>query len=304
MKFTRNQSLPHKVDYWIIDQKGLTQGMIMNNDPKFDRSNFFAIQNLLQVTNFMKIEAELPENVTVLKMFELILADMPTAKNFTQLRQEITAKINNLKPEYDNYANYLLDDSIVKSKEKIHEVFNENEFWKIVEKAKNNASNRIEQQQYLIQELIKLTPEQIIGFRLQTDKLLYESYTSELFSACYIMHEVTTDNSFEHFRNWLISMGKETYDKIIDKVDNLVEHVTDTTVVFEFENFWSIAIVAFKFKTQKHLFHYVDYANFEYKSRMHSAYPKFGSTKRYSEICPELCKVYGRDYLPNHSAGK
>ncbi|MET3129270.1 hypothetical protein ABID42_004392 [Arcicella rosea] len=94
---------------------------------------------------------------------------------------------------------------------KTAEMLDEDLYWKIIDKSLKNTSNQDDQEQYLINEIGTLTPKQMIGFRLRTDKLLYDTYNSEMWCAGCIMNNGSSDDGFEYFRNWVISRGKKAY---------------------------------------------------------------------------------------------
>ena len=80
-----------------------------------------------------------------------------------------------------------------------------------------------------------MSPKEMIGFRLYTDKLLYDTYNSEMWCAGYIMNEGCSDDSFEYFRNWVISRGKDTYLKAKENPDYLINEVVDGAEFYDFE---------------------------------------------------------------------
>jgi uncharacterized protein YjaZ len=84
---------------------------------------------------------------------------------------------------------------------KTAEMLDENMFWNIIEKSLRNTKNQEDQEQFLIKEIKMLTPHEMIGFRLRTDKLLYDTYNSEMWCAGYIMNGGCSDDAFEYFRN-------------------------------------------------------------------------------------------------------
>lgn len=106
--------------------------------------------------------------------------------------------------------------------EKTAEMLDEDLYWKIVDISLKNSGNQDEQEQVLISEISKLTPKQMVGFRLRTDKLLYDTYTSEMWCASYIMNGGSSDDGFEYFRNWIISRGKDVYYKAKANPDTLI----------------------------------------------------------------------------------
>jgi hypothetical protein len=170
------------------------------------------------------------------------------------------------------------------------EMLNEDIYWNIIDKSLKNARDQSRQEQFLTKEIEKLTTSEIIGFRLRTDRLLYDTYNSKMWCAAYIMNGGCSDDMFEYFRNWVISMGKEVYYKAKDNPDSLIE-VTDGSEFYEFESFWYVALNAFKNKTGNDLYDYVDYEKF---LTHEGKYPQFEftweeeDTESMKNICPML----------------
>ena len=104
--------------------------------------------------------------------------------------------------------------------EKSAEMLEESIYWNIVEKSLKCKNNQDDQEQFLIKEIEKLSPKEIIGFRLRTDKLLYDTYNSEKWCAAYIMNGGCSDDGFEYFRNWVISRGKDVFYKAKENPDS------------------------------------------------------------------------------------
>ena len=141
--------------------------------------------------------------------------------------------------------------------EKTSEMLDEALFWNIVDLSIKNTNNQEDQESFLVTQIEKLTPKEMIGFRLRTDKLLYDTYNSEMWCAGYIMNGGCSDDSFEYFRNWVISKGKETYYKAKENPDNLVTVLIEGAVYYDFEGFWYVALTAFNNKTGKELYDYI-----------------------------------------------
>lgn len=194
------------------------------------------------------------------------------------------------KPQQDKNNN-VKDDTNPLSK--TAEMLDEDLYWAIIDKSLKATSDQDDQEEFLIEEITKLTPKQMIGFRLRTDKLLYDTYTSEMWCAGYIMNGGCSDDGFEYFRNWLISRGKETYYKAKANPDNLVDEADPEIDMYEFESFWYVALAAFEQKSGKDLYDYIDYDNFK-TSEGH--YPEIVFTwqeenpESMKKLCPRLCK--------------
>jgi len=177
--------------------------------------------------------------------------------------------------------------------DKTSKMMDEDQFWSLIDNSLIKTKSQIEQQNYLINELQKLSPLEIIGFRLRTDKLLYDTYNSRMWCAGYIMNGGCSDDSFEYFRCWIISRGKETYYKSKDNPDYLVREINDDLEFYDFESFWYVALDAFKKKTKKDLYDFIDYENFKTREGF---YPDFEfdwsdeNPESMEILCPNLYK--------------
>jgi len=174
--------------------------------------------------------------------------------------------------------------------EKTSEMLDETIFWNIVDSSAKNTKNLDAQERFLVKEIEKLTPKQMIGFRLRTDKLLYDTYNSEMWCAGYIMNGGCSDDGFEYFRNWIISRGKDTYYKAKENSDTLISEFVEGEEYYDFEGFWYVALTAFENKTGKELY---DYIADDFKTN-EGNYPNFEFTWKEEEpetmraICPRL----------------
>jgi len=176
-------------------------------------------------------------------------------------------------------------------------MLDEDLYWAIIDKSLKSTSNQDAQEQFLIKEIAKLTPIQIIGFRLRTDKLLYDTYNSEIWCAGYLMNGGCSDDGFEYFRNWVISRGKKVYYKTKENPDNLAEEIDNDIELYEFESFWYVALEAFEQKTGKELYDYID----DKFTTSEGNYPQFEFTwneenpESMKKICPRLfTKLWGK----------
>lgn len=174
--------------------------------------------------------------------------------------------------------------------EKSSDMLDETIYWKIVDTSIKGTRNQDEQERVLVKEIEKLTPKEMIGFRLRTDKLLYDTYNSAMWCAGYIMNGGCSDDGFEYFRNWIISRGKDTYYKAKENPDSLISEVIEGEEYYDFESFWYVALTAFTNKTGKDLY---DYISDDFKTN-EGNYPNFEFTWKEDEpatmkaICPKL----------------
>ena len=180
--------------------------------------------------------------------------------------------------------------------EKTAEMLDENIFWKIIDNSLKNTNNQQNQEAFLIKEIGKLTPKEIIGFRLRTDKLLYDTYNSKMWCAGYIMNGGCSDDGFEYFRNWVISRGKDVYYNAKENPDSLISQKENgEDKIFDFESFWYVALEAFNKKTGKDLYDFIDYESFKTKE---GNYPQFEfdwieeDPESMEKLCPKLFEYF------------
>lgn len=175
--------------------------------------------------------------------------------------------------------------------EKTADMLDEETYWGLIDASLKASRNQREQEQYLIRELGRLTPKEMIGFRLRTDRLLYDTYTSDMWCAGYIMNGGCSDDGFEYFRNWVISRGKDVYYRAKEHPDSLVSQVKRGIDSYEFESFWYVALNAFEAKTGKDLYDYIDTEKFTTRE---GNYPPIqftwqeGRPESLKKICPKL----------------
>ena len=118
-------------------------------------------------------------------------------------------------------------------------------FWSIIDNSLNHSFNMNDQEAWLVSRVEKMPVEEIVGFRLRTDKLLVDTYVSEMWCAAYIMNDGCSDDGFEYFRCWIISRGKNVYYKAKSDPDCLVNQLSSNNL-FEFEGFLNVALIAFE----------------------------------------------------------
>ncbi len=170
-------------------------------------------------------------------------------------------------------------------------MLDEDLYWAIIDESLQNSDSQEEQEDFLIDRLQKLTPVEIIGFRLRTDKLLYDTYNSGMWCAGYIMNGGCSDDGFEYFRCWVISRGKDVYDKAKANPDMLITELNEDMESFDFEGFWYVALEAFQAVTGKQLYDFIDEDNFKFKE---GYYPQFDFTweeekpETMQAVCPQL----------------
>ena len=178
------------------------------------------------------------------------------------------------------------------------EMMDEEQFWAIVQTAVDEAGDDEDEYLEVVKcELSKLSLKEMIGFRLRTDKLLYDSYTSEMWCAGYLMNGGCSDDGFEYFRLWVISRGRKVYEAAMANPDNLIDYIDDDDEMdfFEFESFWYVALEAFEEAVDAELYDYVDDDNFK---TCGGNYPNFefnweeDDPESMQKLCPRLFEKF------------
>ena len=178
------------------------------------------------------------------------------------------------------------------------EMMDEEQFWAIVQTAVDEANDDEEAYLEVVKrELSKLPLKEMIGFRLRTDKLLYDSYTSEMWCAGYLMNGGCSDDGFEYFRLWVISRGRKAYEAAMANPDNLIDYIGDDDEMdfFEFELFWYVALEAFEEAVDAELYDYIDDENFK---TCEGNYPNFefnweeDEPESMQKLCPRLFEKF------------
>ena len=176
--------------------------------------------------------------------------------------------------------------------EKTSEMLNEEQYWTMIDHSLKMTQDQDQQAQFLISEIKKLSPHEMIGFTLRTHHLLNEMYNSEMWCAGYIMNKGCSDDGFENFRCWIISRGKEMYYQTKANPDYLVNEVVEDREEYEFELFGFVADEAFEEITGEYLLDFVD--NGENSGEAEAVFTpivfnwKSNDPESMRKICPKL----------------
>lgn len=77
--------------------------------------------------------------------------------------------------------------------------------------------------QVILDQLIKLTPEQIQEFEIIFRQMNLKANTSNNFAAHTIIADGSSDDRFFYFRCWLISLGRNNFEETLKNPDHLAE---------------------------------------------------------------------------------
>lgn len=122
---------------------------------------------------------------------------------------------------------------------------NDDVFWSIIEASRNDAlkgplDGCLERQAYFLEKkLKKLKKEEMREFYSKYNEIKNKLYTWDLWGAALIIcGGFCSDDSFDDFRNWIISMGKPVTDLALSQPDDLGPASTHESVEdFRFPEF-------------------------------------------------------------------
>jgi hypothetical protein len=118
-------------------------------------------------------------------------------------------------------------------------------FWQVIEQAKNAALQPVERPHQLTQLLEKFSAVAIKRFAAILQEKLVCSYTWDLWAIAYMAHGGCSDDGFCYFRAWLISEGKQVFERAISEPESLVD-LLNTTVTMQLEDFLYAADLAYE----------------------------------------------------------
>jgi hypothetical protein len=102
-----------------------------------------------------------------------------------------------------------------------------NQFWNIVEDSRKEfrpdlKNGNMDRQVQTLKRLLSALPaDAVIEFDRIMGDLLRQSYSWELWGAAYILAEGCSDDSFDYFHAWLISMGRRVFEAALADPESL-----------------------------------------------------------------------------------
>ena len=95
-------------------------------------------------------------------------------------------------------------------------------FWEIMDHGfeKGKFNNKLKEQA-ILEQLVKLTPEQIQEFEIIFQQMNKKSSTWRNYAAQIVIEGGSSDDRFYYFRCWLISLGQNNFDETLKNPDYL-----------------------------------------------------------------------------------
>lgn len=125
------------------------------------------------------------------------------------------------------------------------------DFWKLIEKSKQLVGNGdCYEQAGVVQSLLEeCSSADIEDFDKLYDEMRLASYDRQLWAAAYIINGGCSDDGFEYFRGWLISRGREVFEKALQDPGSLVAEISNSDEELECEDMLYVARNAYENKT-------------------------------------------------------
>lgn len=102
------------------------------------------------------------------------------------------------------------------------------QFWEIIEQSRQKSEGQItEQAELIVETLYSLPADEILSFNAILDKYQQMAYSYDLWAVAYLAYDGCDDDSFEHFRSWLISFGRAKFLQFIDNADSAADLVLE-----------------------------------------------------------------------------
>jgi hypothetical protein len=108
----------------------------------------------------------------------------------------------------------------------------DDEFWELIAASRrglsaDNPDGNLRLQLLSIRDLLRgRGPDEIIEFGQFLSRQRARADTSELLAAASLIAEGCSDDAFEDFRSWLVSLGEPAFSEIVSNPDELVTHAT------------------------------------------------------------------------------
>lgn len=98
---------------------------------------------------------------------------------------------------------------------------NRDQFWKIIEQARKSVEDPEEIAEAVVQELLELTPTEVISFEQHRCDLFDEAYRYDLWGVAYVINGGCSDDGFMDFRAWLMANGRKRWEAALKEPESV-----------------------------------------------------------------------------------
>ena len=122
---------------------------------------------------------------------------------------------------------------------------NKEQFWAIIDKARESAGSWEDMFGPLVDELSQLESSDILHWGQIFGLYQKHSYKNKLWAAAYVINGGCSDDGFDYFRGWLTAQGKAVFLKSLSDPDSLADVDACEGGSVDFEEMLSVAPEAF-----------------------------------------------------------
>ncbi|MCC5581333.1 DUF4240 domain-containing protein [Microtetraspora sp. AC03309] len=99
-----------------------------------------------------------------------------------------------------------------------------NEFWDLIERSRAVTSDLQARTVWLEERLAEGSVDDVLDFSMFKHQLDLRTFTWSLWGATSVMaNGFYSDASFDYFREWLIGLGRDVYERVVDDPDSLAD---------------------------------------------------------------------------------
>ncbi|MFI6291246.1 DUF4240 domain-containing protein [Nonomuraea sp. NPDC050790] len=98
-----------------------------------------------------------------------------------------------------------------------------NGFWDLVERSAQQSSSRRERLDWLEDHLARLPSEEIVDYEACFTLCANRACTWDMYAVCWTIIGSGSSDGFEYFVTWLISLGRDSYEKVTECPDRILE---------------------------------------------------------------------------------
>jgi hypothetical protein len=96
------------------------------------------------------------------------------------------------------------------------------EFWSLIDRSRDGREDDIDDQESALEDLLREHGrEDLIAFTRLYEELMARSYRWDLWGVGYLINGGMSDDSFDYFREWLISRGRAVFERALEDPDSL-----------------------------------------------------------------------------------
>ena len=95
------------------------------------------------------------------------------------------------------------------------------DFWDLIERSGRQEPDPDERAEWLVDQLVKLSPAEIVDFRKHLDALHDRADTWHMWGAAHLICGGASEDNFWFFQAWLVGLGRQSFERAVADPDTL-----------------------------------------------------------------------------------